>query len=274
IKMKDVKILLAEDNDINQEVVREILTQVGCAVDIVENGKQAAEAVLKKKYDMVLMDCQMPEMDGYEATQAIREQEKEGKVLYRAGNRLPIIALTANAVKGDRESCLEAGMDDYLSKPVEPFELIEMINSKLSCDEAAEEPACEPSTGRDTQETVEPGSRTADKSAPFDMTSLLSRCMGSQEFLGKILTKFETTAAKYLKDIEEGIEAADAEQVGRLAHSLKGAAANLSAESLRQAALEMEQLGKSGELTNAGECLEKLKSEIERCLDYLPNMIA
>ncbi len=275
IKRKNVKILLAEDNEINQEVANEILTKLGCQLDIVENGKEALEAVLKKEYDMVFMDCQMPEMDGFEATKAIREHEKDGKVLYQAGNRLPIVALTANAIKGDREVCLKAGMDDYLSKPIEPFKLIEMINSKLSSDEIPEQSVSEPAIAEDTHETSEPfHTDIPDQTAPFDIDSLLSRCMGDQQFLEKILGKFETKAVEYLKDIEESIEAADAEQVGRHAHSFKGAAANLSAESLRQAALEMEQLGKAGDMTNANECLENLRNETNRCLEYLPNMVA
>lgn len=275
LKGKDVKILLAEDNEINQEVVREILTNVGCHLDIVENGKKAVEAVLKKRYDMVFMDCQMPEMDGFEATRTIREHEKEGKVLCRAGNCLPIIALTANAIKGDRQHCLEAGMDDYLSKPVEPLEIIKMINSKLS-DEIPDKNVPEPSSVRDAgQETSEPtGDDTPKQTTPFDIDSLLSRCMGNHEFLEKILNKFEAKAVEYLKDIEKSAEAGDGEQVGRLAHSLKGVAANLSAEPLRLAALETEQLGKSGDLTNINECLDKLRNELNRCLEYLPNMTA
>ena len=111
------------------------------------------------------------------------------------------------------------------------------------------------------------------EAAPFDIDSLLSRCMDNHELLEKILNKFEANATKYLEDIEKSVEAADAEQVGRMAHSLKGVAANLSAEALRKVAFEIEQIAKLGDLANVGQCLEKLRNEINRCLEYLPDMV-
>ena len=165
-------------------------------------------------------------------------------------------------------------------------EIINMIISKLPSDKVPQKSDSKPSTAKDTQQTSKAPEiiKTADpkpssdtdvvkQTLPFDMDSLLNRCMGNQRFLEKILNKFEIKAVEYLKDIEDCVEAGDAEQVGRLAHSFKGAAANLSAETLRQIAFEIEQLGKSGDLTNVGESLEKLKNEINRCLEYLPNMV-
>jgi CheY-like chemotaxis protein len=107
---------VAEDNLVNQKLVRSLLEKLGCEVDVVGNGREAVEAVAKSDYDAVLMDCQMPELDGFAATREIRSSE-------RAGCRIPIIALTANAMIGDRERCLEAGMDDYVSKPIGRGEL-------------------------------------------------------------------------------------------------------------------------------------------------------
>ena len=126
VKKQNVQILLAEDNEINQEVANEILTKAGCEVDIVENGKLAIEAVLKKKYDLVLMDCQMPEMDGYEATKIIRDNYSAVQ-----NHNIPIIAMTANAMKGDREKCLEAGMNDYVAKPINVKKLSEVIDRSM-----------------------------------------------------------------------------------------------------------------------------------------------
>ncbi len=116
-----IRVLLAEDNPINRKVALRMLERWDCAVETVENGREAVEAIQRERYDVVLMDCQMPEMDGFEATDAIREWEKQ------SGIHVPIIALTANAMSGDRERCIAAGMDDYLSKPIKPEPLLEML---------------------------------------------------------------------------------------------------------------------------------------------------
>ncbi|MEX0818628.1 MAG: ATP-binding protein, partial [Pirellulaceae bacterium] len=120
-------VLVAEDNSINQLYVVELLKHFGCTSDVVVNGEEALDAVQRRQYDLVLMDCQMPEMDGFLATHAIRKREASGE---RAG-RIPIVALTANALKGDRERCLEAGMDEYLRKPLEGQELSAMLEKYL-----------------------------------------------------------------------------------------------------------------------------------------------
>jgi CheY-like chemotaxis protein len=269
-----VQILLAEDNEINQEVANEIIAKAGASLDIVENGKLAVQAVLKKRYDLVLMDCQMPEMDGFEATGKIREYEKEGKVLHKTADHLTIIAMTANAVKGDKELCIAAGMDDYLSKPIEPKELINMINSKLPEEDTGDKSKQEIATVQNIKNNSEDSDGTINaQDKPFNMDSLLERCMGNQDFLEKILKKFQDKALKDLADIEQSLQDGDTEQLRLFSHGLKGAAANLSAQSLRQAASEMEQLAKAKDLTNAQEYLEKLKNELNRCLNYLPNMI-
>jgi two-component system, sensor histidine kinase and response regulator len=126
-----MRVLLAEDNPVNQKVGKKLLERLGCRVDTVENGREAVAAVEQRAYDVVLMDCQMPEMDGYEATRAIREAE-------RGRGRVPIVAMTANAMTGDRDACLEAGMDDYLSKPVKPDELQRVLGAWRAAQAKAE----------------------------------------------------------------------------------------------------------------------------------------
>jgi CheY-like chemotaxis protein len=127
------RILVAEDNDINQVVTKTVLTSAGYECDIVDNGRQALEALAQSSYDVVLMDLQMPEMDGFEATRQYRRRETAGEP---RGRPLPIIALTASATSGDRQRCLDAGMTDYLSKPIEPLKLVDLIERHLI--EAAE----------------------------------------------------------------------------------------------------------------------------------------
>jgi CheY-like chemotaxis protein len=123
--LKGLRVLAAEDNDFNQMVVRELLGQLGCTVTIANNGEEAVLEALANTYDVILMDCQMPGVDGFEATRRIREHEK-----IEGGHR-PIVALTANAIKGDREQCLAAGMDDYVTKPIEIPALVRTIASLL-----------------------------------------------------------------------------------------------------------------------------------------------
>ena len=125
---KQIRILVAEDNEINQEVAQQILTKAGFGCEVVADGKQAVSALQSSRYDLVLMDCQMPEMDGFEATRAIRNTERENA----ADRPVPIIALTANAMTGDRQKCIEAGMNDYLSKPLDPVKLIDLIQSYIA----------------------------------------------------------------------------------------------------------------------------------------------
>ncbi|HEV3416660.1 MAG TPA: response regulator, partial [Pirellulales bacterium] len=195
------RILLAEDNEVNQLVASEILAQAGFICDVVDNGLAATEAVARGNYDLVLMDCQMPQMDGFEASRAIRERQRR---LGDGAARVPIVALTANAIKGDRELCLQAGMDGYVTKPIDPVRLIETIQSLLA---SADGP--QPTSEREpaTSATDEPASvKSCDESLinpldasaePIDMAGLLVRCQGKRDLCARVLVKFAGRAGEW-----------------------------------------------------------------------------
>ncbi len=256
----DGYILLVEDNPINQLFVTEILSRNGYRCDVAENGRQAVDAVQRERYNLILMDCQMPEMDGFAATGAIRQFEAERG----EGDHVPIIALTANAIKGDRERCLEAGMDDYLSKPVEVKDLLAKLQDYLSGSDRESKANDEPAS---TNTTPIPSGDD-----PLDVEAALQRCMDDSEFLAATLDSFVTEVPGYIDELERLIESGDAESATRAAHSIKGAAGMVTAESLRAVAAELEALGKEGRLSQARDELDQLKAEWARCTRYIDDL--
>jgi CheY-like chemotaxis protein len=251
-------VLVAEDNDVNQLVAAEILKNAGYTCDIVDNGTAAVAAVASKHYDLVLMDCQMPELDGFEASKAIRAREAELAAQPCGGAvHIPIVALTANAIKGDREVCFAAGMDEYITKPINPAKLIEVIEALL------------PPGARASAKAARRSAQIA-AAVPLDVPSLLDRCMGNVEFLKRLLDKFRNRIGEDVERLSQAVEAQNAQETARLAHSLKGSAANVSAITLSHLALELEQLGVAGDLTPAEACLAKIREEVDRCIEYVP----
>jgi len=228
----------------------------------------------------VLMDCQMPEMDGFEATREIRRRERQGPGVGRPGGRVPIIALTASVVRDDWSRCIEAGMDDCLAKPIEIDRLVEVIckhvrTTRADGQDAPPAPAEQPAGTPGAAVRAEPAPEPAPPEArPFDRQALARRGMREPAFLGRVMAKFADKARQDLAALEDAVKLADAAKVGFVAHSLKGAAANLAAEDLRQAAAKMESLGRSGLLGGAEECLERVRQEVSRCLAESPELIA
>lgn len=270
---RNMRVLIAEDNEINMEFALEVLRKAGYQVDTAMDGRSALQAATRKSYDVILMDCQMPDMDGLEATRKIREKEEaEASIGGSRNKRVPIIALTANALKEDRKQCLDGGMTDYLSKPIAPAKLIEMVDRYAGCAEAKPTP---PRVVAETQPcaAVSAAIPGTSKASPFDIEALLRRCNGSREFMTRILTKFKAKMPEILTELEQGIRAGEPEHVGLLAHTLKGMAGNLAAEPLRAAAFELEQLAKNGELGEAAVSLEKIQREYQRCEEDLPKTI-
>ncbi len=231
------RILLAEDNPTNQIVARTILQKLGCHAETVENGAQAIDALRHAKFDLVLMDCQMPEIDGYEATRLIRNPATG-----LPSPNLPIIALTANAMRGDREKCLEAGMNDFLTKPIQPHHLQAMLERWLGplplvADLPPESPLGDTAAATDSR--------------IFNGPALLTRMMEEKALAKALLRDFLEDAPEHIRELKAMLDAQNVQASIRVAHTLKGAAATVSAERMMALALMMETAAKNGLLAEA-----------------------
>ncbi len=252
-----LRILVAEDNMINQKVALNILEKSGYRADAVANGQEAVRALGMIPYDLVLMDVQMPEMDGLEATRVIRDP---ASAVHDHG--VPIIAMTAHAMKGDRERCLEAGMDDYASKPIEPNELLEKMEVLMNKGDEAmtENKKPDEQGGTPTKQEENP---------PVDLNKALERAMGDSAFLETILQQFATTVPSQVEALVAALEQGDTESLRQEAHRLKGSAANLSAERIASTALKLEEMGRDGNLAAGKEALDELNYNVAQFQTYL-----
>ncbi len=229
-KLEDIsgaRILLVEDNEINQQLARELLENAGLNVILAGNGREALKKVYQMKFDAVLMDIQMPVMDGFQASREIRQNEHF--------DNLPIIAMTAHALMGDREKCLEAGMNDHVSKPISPDLLFTALLKWIK-------PGKRNFT---TQSTIENKTKESEdvslsKLPGLSVTSGLARTRGDKTLYRKLLEKFYLNHSSTAEDIEKAIDAGDTETAIHLAHTIKGTAGNIGAEKLHMAAGELE----------------------------------
>ena len=240
-------ILLTEDNLVNQKLAVKLLEKSGHNVRVANNGKKALEAFRKEPFDLILMDVEMPEMNGLEATSLIREAEK------KTGSHITIVAMTAHAMKGDKERCLDAGMDGYVAKPINSKELFETIESFFEG----------PSVG---QTPVHPSS---DDGPKLDSAALLDRVGGDTELLGELAVLFTDDCPRLLDEIRDAVRLGDAEKLGRSAHTLKGSVGNFAAQDAFQAALRLEKMGREGETRLAQHALGELEMEIQSVLNEL-----
>jgi PAS domain S-box-containing protein len=234
-----VRILLAEDNVTNQQVAVGMLRKLGLSADVVANGHQVLEALVNRRYDLVLMDVQMPEMDGFEATRTIRSNGDASK------RAVPIIAMTAHAMQGDREKCLEAGMDDYISKPVTPSNLLQVLDKWL--------------TQLDTAVVGYQPPSIPDV-VIFDEEVLIERMSGDRKLARLIAREFLSDIPKQLVTLKSNMAASNAKGVERQAHSIKGAAAAVGADALMKLAWELECAGKASDLETVSLGLAKLEN--------------
>ena len=260
---RPLRILLAEDNPVNQRLALKLLEKRGHTVSVANNGREALEVLERARwegFDVVLMDVQMPEMDGLEATASIRARERA------TGRHLPIIAMTAHAMKGDKERCLEAGMDGYVSKPVRAKDLFDEIKKHVP---SAEAPATETSAKPPSPEATPPVREFADA---LDRAALLERLEGDAELLAEIVGVFLEDCPRLVASIREAVARGDARLLERAAHTLKGSVGNFGVSAAAAAALRLEQMGRQGELAQAGEACAALDREIERLKPILAGL--
>lgn len=253
-------ILVVEDNEVNRMVVGEILTKAGYRYDAVCNGREAVDAVVDHRYCLILMDCQMPEMDGFEATRYIRRTEE----LSGSESHTPIVALTANAMNEDRERCIDAGMDDYLCKPIMPQSLLKMIDKWI----ASEETGCPGAEVTETTADFIPNDKNTASLEPLNYEQLASRCGNDLQVMDAVIGVFKTTTPQTIAEIGIAIDVHDAAQLQALAHRLKGSSATMSAGRIAAHAEILEKLGHEARWEEVGERFEQIKQEFAAFCSY------
>ncbi len=239
---RSLKVLVAEDSQVNLKLIVRLLEKRGHTVESAGNGREVLRSLERRPSDLILMDVQMPEMDGLEATAAIRERE------IATGDHIPIIAMTAHAMKGDRERCLNAGMDGYVSKPVRAGDLFETIERVV------------PATARKrTGMPVE-----TDGSEVIDWTGAFKHFEGDVELLKEIAGMFLEETPLVMDKIKDALRRGDSNALERAAHTVKGSVGNFAAKPAFQAAQRVEQIGRDGDMGEAEEAYRALEAELER----------
>jgi PAS domain S-box-containing protein len=270
-------LLLAEDNPINQEVSRGMIQKLGCSLEIVENGKEALQALYKKRYDLVLMDCQMPEMDGYATTKIIREKEKRGEF---GQKHIRIVALTAHAMTGDREQCLAAGMDDYLRKPFTLDQLHQILTRWLNTENRIEEPehywippeipanTCPASDlNAQAQAVSPPRPQCLDRNILDSIRSLQTE--DTPDVFERVIGIYMQKSPLLLEKLRDAISRQDAAAIESAAHSLKSGNANVGALEMAALCSELEQLGRAERIDRVPEIFARLEETYPLVLDAL-----
>jgi CheY-like chemotaxis protein len=238
---RSLRILLAEDNPVNQQVAVAMLVKRGHEVQVVGNGREAVDAVVARDYDVVLMDVQMPEMDGFEATKAMRALPK--------AEHLPIIAMTAHALSGERERCLARGMTDYLAKPFKAHELYAMVERG------------ETAVSAPIPNSVPP--------VDLDGFRMMLREAGAEEALYSVLDTFLRSAPDRLAAIATAATSGTATDIVKAAHAFRGAAATIGARELADVLAHVEKTARAGELDTAREACERVGQVAHSVIDYL-----
>jgi two-component system sensor histidine kinase/response regulator len=267
-----MRVLLAEDNAVNQMLAVRLLQKRGHAVTVTGNGREALDALEHGKYDLVLMDVQMPEMDGIEATMAIREREK------LTGRHQPVVALTALVIKGDKQRCLDAGMDGYLSKPIRQQELDEVLEKFSSSLKLVDTDSALSETKK--PEHLRPLAAAQSPQVPHELTpsvalneaELMDRIDGDLDFLAELTEIFRKEYPRQLSAARKAIEDRDRDALRQAGHALRGALANLAASDLAALAGEIESVADSGDLSATGVLVDQLEQDIKTVLRSLESL--
>jgi CheY-like chemotaxis protein len=235
------RVLVAEDNSVNQRVAVRMLEKRGYRADVAANGHEAVQALLRAPYDLVLMDCHMPEMDGYEATRAIRRHERAGET---ASPRTHIVAMTANALPGDEERCLQAGMDDYLSKPIDTARLDALLE-------------------RGARHSTPPAEDDVLDRAVLDALRALHE-EGEPDLLTELIDLFLTDTPPHLAALRTALHGGDAVVAAREAHRLKGSSREMGLKQLAPLCAALEERARSSTLEGADALMRMLDAEFAR----------
>ena len=255
---RGIRILLAEDNRTNQQVAVGILKKFGLWTDVVADGEEALAALKNVRYDLVLMDCQMPRMDGYEASRRIRAMEDGAR-------HLPIVAMTAHAMVGDREKCLDAGMDDYIAKPVSPQSMLGVLEKWLPAGEtdAPEHVSVTDNTRREAGAATA-SVQTLSSPSAWSPSVLKERLLDDDDLAREVLLDFLDDLPEKVRALENAVVEGEAVAGRNMAHAIKGAAGSVGDDRLQAAALEVEQLCKAGDVAGASVRIETLRREFGR----------
>ena len=255
--VRGARILIVEDNEINQQVAKEILEYAGATAETAWNGKEAVEALNRSTFDAVLMDIQMPEMDGYEATRSIRSDHRF--------KNLPIIAMTAHAMTGDRERCLREGMNDHIAKPIDSDGLLAVLATWVRPDAAH---ITEPASASDVLHE-EHGDVVPDSLPGVNMQSALKRLRGNRTALKRLLLSFARNHRDDARSIRQTFDAGDMGDAQRKNHHLRGAAGNLSADELYRSATKLDVALTKGNLEES----ERMIGDVEQSLELLVDAV-
>ena len=254
------KILLVEDNSINQQVATELLEQAGLVVTVANNGKEAVQAVNASEFDLVLMDIQMPEMDGHEATQIIRKESRF--------DSLPIVALTAHALVGERENCLNVGMNDYLSKPIRTKDLYRVLIELIKPGERRV------SVGKESPGSKEDYDKFLLELPGINLSEGLKNVGGEKVFFRKLLLEFYNDYRTAAREIKEALSNGQKEYVQRRAHTIKGVAATIGADQLRKNASDLEEAFIHDNKDDKQIPIDKLSKSLDEVLKSIGTMLA
>ncbi len=254
-----IRILIVEDNLVNQRLITGVLHKFGYTTTTAGNGRIALEILEKESFDLVFMDIQMPEMDGLEATRRIRNQSR--------WQHLPIVAMTAHAMKGDREQCLEAGMNDYITKPIKRTEVREMIEKWTTA--PPKEVKNEEIMMTENHASQSEGAASL---AAINIEQALSQLDGDRELLYEVIEIFVETLPELMEELQQAVTTSDATKLQGAAHSLKGAASNICAEPVRAVAQQLEEMGQRGEMDGVKNIVAELQNNVSGLVSFAANI--